>query len=59
MGSTGVIDREALSAAFDALDVAVDGVLALDLDAVSTRERLVFSERCERYGAGCRQSSIR
>ncbi|KLO33587.1 HNH endonuclease signature motif containing protein [Mycobacterium haemophilum] len=48
MSSTGVVDREAITAAFDALDAAVDGVAALDVDALCSREWLALLERCER-----------
>ncbi|KLO32165.1 hypothetical protein ABH37_09980 [Mycobacterium haemophilum] len=48
MSSGGVVDREAITAAFDALDAAVDGVVALDVDALCAREWLVLLERCER-----------
>jgi uncharacterized protein DUF222 len=48
MGSGGVVDREAITAAFDALDAAVDGAAALDCEALTTRERLALLERCER-----------
>ncbi|MCV7052491.1 HNH endonuclease [Mycobacterium heidelbergense] len=48
MAGSGVVDREAITAAFDALDAAVDGVVGLDFEALSTRERLVLLERCER-----------
>jgi hypothetical protein len=41
-------DREAITAAFDALDAAVDGVLRLDFEALCTRERLALLQRCER-----------
>jgi len=37
-----------VTAAFDALDAAVDGVAALDCDALTTREWLAWLERCER-----------
>jgi hypothetical protein len=43
-----VVDRETVTAAFDALDAAVDGVLGLDFEALSTPQRLVLLERCER-----------
>ena len=45
MGSSG---REEITAAFDALDAAVDAVAGLDFDALSTPEWLVLLERCER-----------
>jgi hypothetical protein len=48
MSSSAVVDRDAVTAAFDALDAAVDGVLGLDFEALSTRERLTLLERCER-----------
>ena len=48
MGSGSVADREAIKAAFDPLDAAVDGVAGLDVEALTTRERLTLLERCER-----------
>jgi Domain of unknown function (DUF222) len=48
MSSCAVVDRDAVTAAFDALDAAVDGVLGLDFEALTTRERLALLERCER-----------
>src|SRR5271167_2974236 len=48
MSSGGVVDREAIAAAFDALDAAVDGVLGLSFEAVSTAERFALLGRCER-----------
>ena len=42
------MDRDAITAAFDTLDAAVDGVLGLDFEALTTRERLVLVERVER-----------
>ncbi|HUH67429.1 MAG TPA: HNH endonuclease signature motif containing protein, partial [Mycobacterium sp.] len=48
MGTSGVVDREAITATFDALDAAVDTVAGLDFDALTTREWLVLLERCER-----------
>jgi Domain of unknown function (DUF222) len=48
VGVGGVVDREAIMAAFDALDAAVDGVAELDFDALTTREWLALLERCER-----------
>src|SRR5215469_6748000 len=48
MGSGGVVDREAITAAFDALDAAVDGMAELKFDALTTREWLALLERCER-----------
>jgi Domain of unknown function (DUF222) len=48
MSAGAVVDREAITATFDALDAAVDGVLGLDVDALTTPERLALLERCER-----------
>src|SRR5271166_4795025 len=45
--SSGVVDREAIAAAFDVLDAAVDGVGGLNFDALGTREWLALLERCE------------
>ncbi|BBX72428.1 DUF222 domain-containing protein [Mycobacterium shinjukuense] len=42
------MDRQAITAAFDALDAGVDAVLELDCEALSTQERLVLLERVER-----------
>jgi Domain of unknown function (DUF222) len=42
------MDREAITAAFDTLDAAVDGVLGLDFEALTTPERLALLERVER-----------
>jgi len=48
MSSGGVVDREAITAAFDALDAALDTVVGLNFDALTTHEWLVLLERCER-----------
>jgi hypothetical protein len=48
MSSCAVVDRDAVTAAFDALDAAVDGVLGLDFETLTTRERLASLECCER-----------
>jgi hypothetical protein len=48
MGSGRIVDREAITAAFDALDAAVDGVAELKFEALTTREWLALLERCER-----------
>jgi hypothetical protein len=48
MGSGGVVDREAMTAAFDAADAALHAVAALDCDALTTPEWLAWLERCER-----------
>jgi hypothetical protein len=45
--SSGILDREALTAAFDALEAAVDKVVALEFDALTTPERLALLQRCE------------
>ncbi len=37
-----------MSAAFDALDAAFDGVAGFNFDALATREQLALLERCER-----------
>lgn len=47
MGVGGVVDREAITAAFAALDAAVDTVVDLDFDALTTREWLALLGRCE------------
>jgi hypothetical protein len=48
MSSGGIVDREAMTAAFDALDAALDVVAALDFDPLTARERFTFLERSER-----------
>jgi hypothetical protein len=48
MGTGGVVDRETITAAFDALDAALDAVVQLDFAALQTREHFAFLERCER-----------
>jgi hypothetical protein len=48
MSSGAVVDREAVTAAFDALDAALDGVAALDCEPLTTPERFGLLERCER-----------
>jgi Domain of unknown function (DUF222) len=48
MGSSGVVDREALTAALDVLDAAFDKATGFDCEALSTREQLVLLERFER-----------
>jgi Domain of unknown function (DUF222) len=48
VSSAGIVDREALTAVFDALDAAVDNVVALKLDDLTTPERLALLQRCER-----------
>ncbi|MEZ0352236.1 HNH endonuclease signature motif containing protein [Mycobacterium sp. pR1184] len=42
------IDREALSAAFDTIDSALDELMAQDCDALLTREQLALLLRCEK-----------
>jgi hypothetical protein len=48
VSSCKVVDREAVTAAFDAAEAALDGVSALDCDALTTPEWLEWLERCER-----------
>ncbi|QUR68334.1 HNH endonuclease signature motif containing protein [Mycobacterium spongiae] len=48
MSSGAVADREAITAAFDAVDAALDTVAGLDFDALTTPEWLALLERCER-----------
>ncbi|MGZ4530462.1 MAG: HNH endonuclease signature motif containing protein [Mycobacterium sp.] len=42
------VDREALSAAFDVIDAAVDDLVGYDCDALATREQLALLVRCEK-----------
>ncbi|MEB4211816.1 DUF222 domain-containing protein, partial [Mycobacterium sp. 94-17] len=42
------VDREALSAAWDALDAAFDEVAAFDCTALTTPEQLAMLARCEK-----------
>ncbi len=48
MASSGGVGREALSAAFDAIEAALDKAVAVDCDALTTRDLLDMLERCER-----------
>ena len=48
MRSDTVVDRDAVTAAFDAVDRAVDGIAAVPFDALTTREWFALLERCER-----------
>jgi hypothetical protein len=48
MSSGGVVDREAITAVFDALAGDVDGAADLEFDGLTTRELLAFLECCER-----------
>ncbi|MGE2818287.1 DUF222 domain-containing protein, partial [Mycobacterium heidelbergense] len=48
MSSGGVVDRDAITAAFDAAEAALDGVAGLECDALTTAEWLEWLERCER-----------
>ena len=48
MGSTGVVDLKAVTAAFDAVDVAVDALAGMNFDALKTYEQLALLERCEK-----------
>ncbi len=43
-----MVGLEAMTAAFDALDAAVDKVAGFDVDALNTSEQLALLERCER-----------
>jgi hypothetical protein len=45
--SSGVVDREAIMAALDVLDAAVDDVGELNFDALTTQESLALLERTE------------
>ncbi|HWF27172.1 MAG TPA: HNH endonuclease signature motif containing protein [Mycobacterium sp.] len=49
MSSSGIVDREAITAAFDAVDAAFDGVAGLGFDALTTQECLGLLERSERW----------
>jgi Domain of unknown function (DUF222) len=48
MGAASVVDREAVTAAFDAAEAALDRVAALGCDALTTPEWLEWLQRCER-----------
>jgi hypothetical protein len=48
MSSAAILDREMITADFDALDAALDRVLARKVDALTPRELLALLERCER-----------
>jgi Domain of unknown function (DUF222) len=48
MSSCAVVDRDAVTAAFDAVEAALDSVAALDCDALSTPQWLEWLQRCER-----------
>jgi hypothetical protein len=48
MSSGGIIDRDAITAAFDVLDAAIDGVGDLSFDALVPPECLALLERCEK-----------
>ncbi len=48
MASSGVVGREALSAAFDTIEAALDQAVGVDCDAFATRDLLDLLERCER-----------
>ena len=47
MSSTAIVDREAITAAVDALNAAVDTVAALKLDALTTPEHFAWLESIE------------
>ncbi|BBZ45069.1 HNH endonuclease signature motif containing protein [Mycobacterium parmense] len=48
MTAGGIDDRDAITAAFDALDAALDGVVGLGFDALTTPECLALLARCEK-----------
>ncbi len=48
MAASGV-SREALAAAFDTIDAAMDKALGIDCDAFATQDALAMLERCERF----------
>ncbi|TAM63335.1 HNH endonuclease signature motif containing protein [Mycobacterium sp.] len=48
MGSGGIMDRDEIGAAFDALDHAIDAVAGFCFDALTPREWLALLERTER-----------
>ncbi|OMC46984.1 hypothetical protein A5745_11400 [Mycobacterium sp. IS-2888] len=48
MSSGGVVDREALAAAFDTLDAAFDDTTGFDFEALTSPEQLGLLERYER-----------
>jgi hypothetical protein len=48
VGATKVVDREALSAALDALDAAFDEAAEFDCETLTAREQLALLERFER-----------
>ena len=48
MSSSGIVDRDAITAVYDALDAAVDRVVGLDHDALTTQEWLALLQRIER-----------
>ncbi|ORA17751.1 hypothetical protein BST14_08145, partial [Mycobacterium arosiense ATCC BAA-1401 = DSM 45069] len=43
-----MVDREALAAAFDTIDAALDVLVGYDSEALATREQLAMLERCEK-----------
>ncbi len=43
-----MVDREVMSAAFDALEAALERVAGFDCEALATQEQLALLERCER-----------
>src|SRR5437879_9153243 len=48
MSSDAVVDREAMTAAFDTLDAAFDETAGFDFDALTSPEQLALLERYER-----------
>jgi hypothetical protein len=47
-----VADGEAATAAFDALDAAIDTVIGLDSELLCSRERLALLQRCFQTTSG-------
>ncbi|GFP49700.1 hypothetical protein PJH48_00090 [Mycobacterium kansasii] len=54
----GVVDPETVTAVFDAVDAALDVLVDLSFDALTTPEWLALVERCESYAGTCRWLSI-
>ncbi len=48
MASSGAVSRDALSAAFDTIEAALDKAIGVDCDPLATRDALEMLERCER-----------
>ncbi|AGZ53992.1 hypothetical protein I545_2668 [Mycobacterium kansasii 662] len=52
------MDPETVTAVFDAVDAALDVLVDLSFDALTTPEWLALVERCESYAGTCRWLSI-